>query len=83
MSLEQSEHLQAMVAPFISKNETRFRKRIFVTERLALTFRFFATGHAQQSLSFSYLHLYITFCMKSNFSATLLHAFLYDILPLL
>ena len=37
MSPERSEHLLAMVAPFISKKDTRFRKCISVAEGLALT----------------------------------------------
>ena len=54
MSSELFEHLLAMVAPFISKKDTRFRKCFSVAERLALTLRFLAAGDAQQSLSFSY-----------------------------
>ena len=37
MSPEQFEHLLAMVAIFISKNDTLLRKCIFVAEKLALT----------------------------------------------
>ena len=55
MSPEQFEHLLAMVAKFISKNDTHLRKCIFVAERLALTLLFFATGDGQQSPSFSYV----------------------------
>ena len=54
MSAERFEHLLAMVAPLISKQDTYFRKCISVAERLALTLQFRATGDAQQSLSFSY-----------------------------
>ena len=53
MSPKLFEHL-AMVAPFISRKDTRFRKCFSVAERLALTLQFLATGDAQQSLSFSY-----------------------------
>ena len=63
MSFEPSEHLLAIVAPFISKKDMRFRKDFSATEILALNFRFFATGGAQQSLSFSFLHLT---CNKSE-----------------
>ena len=42
------EHLLSMVAQFISKNDTHFRKYISAAERLALTLGFFATGDAQQ-----------------------------------
>ena len=57
------EHLLAMLALFISKHDTRFRKCISVRERLALNLQFFATGDAQQI----YLLLYIPFYMKCNF----------------
>ena len=56
MSPERFEHLLSMVAPFISKKDTPFRKSISAPERLALTLRLLATGDAQQSLSFSYWH---------------------------
>ena len=56
MSPQRSERLLAIIALFISKNGTYFRS-VSVTERLALTFQFFTTEDALQSLSFSYLHV--------------------------
>ena len=58
MSPERFGHLLAMVAQFISKNDTRFRKCISAVERLAATLRFFATGDEQQVL-----HIYKDFFM--------------------
>ena len=54
MSPEQFEHLLAILAQFISKNETLLTKRISAVERLTLTIRYFATGDAQQVF-----HIYI------------------------
>ena len=86
MSPEHFEHFLAMVDQLISKNEICFRKCISAAEKLLLTLRFYITHSMEMPASFSYLHLYIPLCMKSNFSATSLHAFLvalrslYDIL---
>ena len=54
MSPERFEHLRAMVAQFISKNDTRFRKCNSVAERLTLTLQFFAPGDVLQVF-----HIYI------------------------
>ena len=56
MSPDRFEHLMAMVAQFISKNDTRFRK-YFCRERLALTLQFFATGDVQQAF-YIYICIY-------------------------
>ena len=48
------EHLLSLVAPFIEKRTTTFREPINLSQRLALTLRYLATGESQQSLSFSY-----------------------------
>ena len=78
MTTEWFEHLLAMVAQFISKNDTCFRKCISLAERLTLTFLFFTNGdHSKFLISI----LYKMFCMRYNFSATLLHPFLLCHLP--
>ena len=40
--------------PHIEKEDTKFRKAISASERLAITLRLFATGDSQQTLSFSF-----------------------------
>ena len=47
MSPERFEHLLAMVAQFILKNDTHFRKCISAAERLAPSLPFFVTEDAQ------------------------------------
>ena len=54
MSPERFDALLTMVQPWIEKKDTSFRQAITGDERLALTFRFLASGDSQQSLSFSY-----------------------------
>ena len=54
MSPERFDALLTMVQPWIEKKDTSFRQAIPADERLALTFRFLASGGSQQSLSFSY-----------------------------
>ena len=57
MSPERFEHLLAMVAPFISKNDTAFRKCTSAAEGLVVTLQFFSTGDAQQSLSSTFVYV--------------------------
>ena len=52
MSPERYDHLLSMVHPLIAKKNTRFRKAITSSERLALTLRFLATGESQISLTY-------------------------------
>ena len=54
MSPKRYNHLLGMVAPFITKKDTRLRKSISADERLSLTLRYLASGSMQESLSFSY-----------------------------
>ena len=54
MSPERFDHFLSLVAPIISKNDTRFRKSITAGERLALTLRFLAAGESQIGLTFSF-----------------------------
>ena len=54
MSPERFDHLLNLVSPYISKQDTNFRKSINSAERLAVTLRFLASGESQQSLSFSF-----------------------------
>ena len=54
MSPSRFEHLLALVAPLIQKQETKMRKPISPAERLVVTLRYVATGDAQQSLSFAF-----------------------------
>ena len=54
MSPNRFDHLCQLVQPFITKQDTNFRKSISAAERLSLTLRFLATGESQQSLSFAY-----------------------------
>ena len=52
MSPERYDHLLSMVHPLIAKQNTRFRKAITSSERLAFTLRFLATGESQISLTY-------------------------------
>ena len=52
MSAERFDHLLTVVAPFITKVDTNFRKPISATERLAVTLRFLASGDSQISLHY-------------------------------
>ncbi|XP_031354022.1 uncharacterized protein LOC116178613 isoform X2 [Photinus pyralis] len=52
MSAEDFELLLNEVGPIIAKQETKFRKSITPTERLALTLRFLATGDSYTSLQY-------------------------------
>ena len=54
MSPDRFNHLLSLVEPLIRKSDTRFRKSISASERLALTLRFLATGDSQQTLSYSF-----------------------------
>ena len=54
MSPDRFNHLLSLVKPLIRKPDTRFRKSISASERLALTLRFFATGDSQQTLTYSF-----------------------------
>ena len=60
MPPERSEHSLLMVAPL--------GKSISMTERLALSFLFFVTGDANQSLRLSYLHLSCLFMSRSLYN---------------
>ena len=52
MSPERFDHLLTLVAPFITKEDTNFRKPISAAERLAVTLRFLASGDSQISLNY-------------------------------
>ena len=54
MSSDRFNHLLSLVEPLIRKSDTRFRKSISASERLALTLRILATGDSQQTLSYSF-----------------------------
>ena len=54
MSPERFEHLLQLIGHRLSKKDTRFRKSIPASERLALTLRFLASGDSQKSLSFAF-----------------------------
>ena len=54
MSPDRFNHLLSLVEPLIRKSDTRFRKSISASERLALTLRILATGDSQQTLSYSF-----------------------------
>ena len=57
MSPERFEHLMAMVAQLISKNDTCFRKCISAAEKTALPLRFFTTKDVQRVFS---IYIYIS-----------------------
>ena len=54
MCSERFEHLLRLVAPHISKKETKLRNPIGPAERLYLTLRYLASGDSQQSQSFHF-----------------------------
>ena len=54
MSSERFKHPLQLTGQKLSKRDTRFRKSIPATERLALTLRFLASGVSQNSLSFTF-----------------------------
>jgi len=54
MSPDRFEHLLSLVAPIITKKDTRMRKAIGPAERLSLTLHYLAYGDSQQSNSFAY-----------------------------
>ena len=52
MSPERMEHLLTLVAPYITKQDTKFRKAIPASQRLMVTLRFLASGDSQVSLTY-------------------------------
>ena len=52
MSLSEFEFLINLIGEKISKNDTAFRKAIYVQERLELTLRFLASGDSYVSLQY-------------------------------
>ena len=54
MSPDRFEYLLSLVAPLITKKDTRMRKAIGPAERLSLTLHYLAYGDSQQSNSFAY-----------------------------
>ena len=54
MSPDRFNHLLFLVELLIRKSDTRFRKSISASERLALTLRLLATGNSQRILSYSF-----------------------------
>lgn len=54
MSPDRFEHLLSLVAPLITKKDTRMRKAIGPAERLSLILHYLAYGDSQQSNSFAY-----------------------------
>lgn len=54
MSPESFDCLLSKVGPLIKKQVTKFRQPISLSERLALTIHYLASGDSQQSMSFSY-----------------------------
>ena len=66
ISPESFKYLLNVVAPIISKEDTRFRKAIPSAERLCLTLHYLAYGGSQQSLSFSFRIAKSTICSIIN-----------------
>ncbi|XP_037781859.1 protein ALP1-like [Penaeus monodon] len=54
MSVEDFTELLTLVAPSISKQETKLKKPIPPDQRLSVTLFYLATGHSRRSLSWSY-----------------------------
>ncbi len=54
MSTTEFENILQMIAPKISRMDTKFRKAIPVHERLACALRFFATGDSYHSLQYNF-----------------------------
>ena len=54
MSTEDFENLICLIGPAIHKQNTNWRTAISVTERLALTLRFLATGDSYHSMMYQF-----------------------------
>ena len=54
MTTERFNYLLSLVKEKIEKKDTRFRKSIPASARLAITLRYLASGETQQSLSYNY-----------------------------
>lgn len=52
MTTIEFEHLKSLIEPQVKKMNTQFREVISVTERLAITLRFLATGDSYTSLQY-------------------------------
>lgn len=48
------EHFAYLLQPLIQKQNTTFRQKIFIKERLAVTFCYLASGNPHQSLNWSH-----------------------------
>ena len=54
MSPDAFDHLVQLLQPVIQKQNINFRQPTCVKERLAVTFRYLASGDSQQSLGWAY-----------------------------